>query len=124
MWKSSLLLYLHITIAFSKKDGSNNFTCRKGILLSKAVCVPNGYLKGEAPGPNTIVDTHIEINNIREVDDKKMRITLDYYQDMKWIDNRIKTKFCTYTMVSVLNNNLISNIWKPDLCVRVSTVTS
>jgi len=80
--------------------------------------VPKGYLKGEAPGPSTVVHTRIEINNIRDIDDKKMRITLEYYHDMRWIDNRIRTKFPTLKNVSVLNNNLIGVIWKPDLWIR------
>jgi hypothetical protein len=107
-----------MTFAFTKKEELNNFTCRKGILLSKYVCVPKGYLKGEAPKPNTVVHSRIEINNIRDIDDKKMRISLEYYHDMRWIDNRIKTKFPSLTNVSVLNNNLISIIWKPDLWIK------
>ena len=80
--------------------------CKSGTLLSTSVCIPNGYLKGEPPEKPTKVNAKIEINNIREVDDKKMRITLDFYQELSWMDNRIITRFLTDPF-SVLNNNLI-----------------
>ena len=97
--------------------GDRNFNCENGTLLSTSVCVPNGYLKGEVPETPTVVKTKIEINNIREIDDRKMRLTLDFYQELKWIDNRILTK-PTKNGVSVLNNNLINHIWKPDLWIK------
>ena len=97
----------------------HNLDCKKGIWLSTSVCVPKGYLKGEAPVPNTIINTKVEINNIRDVDDKKMRITLDYYQDLIWVDDRIKTRFLSSEKPrSVLNNHLIDTIWKPDLWIH------
>ena len=49
--------------------------CEKGTLLSKSVCVPEGYLQGEVPKAPTVVSTKLEINNIREINDKMMRIT-------------------------------------------------
>ena len=58
--------------------------CENGTLLSKSVCIPDGYLKGEVPDIPTVVNTAIEINNIREVNDKKMRITLDFYLELIW----------------------------------------
>ena len=91
--------------------------CKSGTLLSTSVCIPNGYLKGEVPEKPTKVNAKIEINNIREVDDKKMRITLDFYQELTWMDNRIITRFLTNPF-SVLNNNLIDYIWKPDLWIK------
>ena len=97
-----------------KKD---KFECEGGTLLSVSVCVPKGYLKGEVPKEPTIVNTKIEINNIREINDKRMRITLDYYQELKWTDNRIITSFSGRNSV-VLNNNLINDIWKPDLWIK------
>ena len=56
--------------------------CEGGTLLSAYVCIPKGYLVGEVPEVPTIVNTRIEINNILEVNDKKMRITLDFYQEL------------------------------------------
>ena len=97
----------------------NWLNCENGVLLSSSVCLPNGYLKGEVPEIPTIINTKIEIDNIREIDDKRMRITLDFYLEISWIDNRI------YAMgrhlnknVSVLNNNLIDSIWKPDIWIK------
>ena len=94
--------------------------CEGGTLLSAYVCIPQGYLVGEVPELPTIVNTRIEINNILEVNDKKMRITLDFYQELLWVDDRIKTLFPLEhpNKMSVLNNNLIDYIWKPDLWIQ------
>ena len=43
--------------------------CEGGTLLSSSVCVPIGYRKGEVPKAPTMVNTRIEINNIREIND-------------------------------------------------------
>ena len=94
-----------------------NLNCKKGTLLSKRVCLPYGYLQGEVPKEPTVVTTNIEINNIREVNDKMMRLTLDYYQDLVWVDNRIKTSLLA-NEVSVLNNKMINYLWKPDLWIK------
>jgi len=94
--------------------------CEGGTLLSAYVCIPQGYLVGEVPEIPTTVNTRIEINNILEVNDKKMRITLDFYQELLWVDDRIKTLFPLEhpNKMSVLNNNLIDHIWKPDLWIQ------
>ena len=99
-----------------KKD-QKEFNCINGTLLSSTVCIPEGYLKGEVPKVPTVVQTSIEINNILEVNDKKMRITLDFYQELMWTDDRITTKFST-NGASVLNNDLINQIWMPDLWIK------
>ena len=91
--------------------------CNNGTLLSSSICIPYGYLKGEVPEKPTIVKTRIEINNILEVSDKKMRMILDFYQELFWIDNRIKTNIPNNDSI-VLNNELIRSIWKPDLWIK------
>ena len=91
--------------------------CKKGTMTSSKICIPKGYIKEEVPEVPTVVNTKIEINNIREVNDKKMQITLDFYQEMSWIDNRINTRFLR-NGVAVLNNNFIDKIWKPDLWIN------
>ena len=96
---------------------NEEWNCNNGTLLSSSVCVPYGYLKGEVPEKPTIVNTRIEINNILEVSDKKMRMTLDFYQELLWIDNRIKINL-EKNEVSVLNNNLVDFIWQPDLWIK------
>ena len=103
--------------SLSKKNEEIHLHCESGSLLSSYVCIPRGYIKGEAPKSPTIVNTKIEINNIREVNDKKMRITIDFYQELSWRDNRITT-ILPSNGSSVLNNNLINRIWKPDLWIK------
>ena len=93
------------------------FQCQHGTLLSSSVCIPYGYLIGEVPDAPTVVNTKLEINNIREVSNKKMRITLDFYLELFWVDDRLKTSLSS-NEVSVLNNNLIDKIWKPDLWIQ------
>ena len=85
------------------------FQCQHGTLLSSSVCIPYGYLIGEVPDAPTVVNTKLEINNIREVSNKKMRITLDFYLELFWVDDRLKTSL-SVNEVSVLNNNLIDKI--------------
>jgi len=92
--------------------------CKNGKRLSSLVCIPEGYLEGEVPELPTTVTARIEINNILEVNDKKMRITLDFYQELLWIDNRINIMSPNKKSISVLNNNLIDYIWKPDLWIK------
>ena len=114
------LVYLHFLLIFGANMANNLpiFECNNGILLSESVCIPERYLRGVAPRKNTNVYTYIEINNLRAVNDKQMSISLDYYQDMRWVDNRIQTKFDTLDEISVLNNNLINHIWMPDLWIQ------
>ena len=103
-------------LTYIKEEQTLN--CQNGTLLTTEVCVPNGYLKGESPEKPTLVNIKVDINNIREVNNKKMCLTLDFAQEMSWIDNRIQTRFLKHPSVSVLNNNLINHIWKPDLWIK------
>ena len=96
-----------------------NLDCDGGKLLTRSVCIPKGYRKGEVPHRPTLVRTKIEINHIRDIDDKKMRITLDFYQALYWVDNRIKTNYTDKSNAfEVLNTDLVEHIWKPDLWIR------
>ena len=95
----------------------NLLDCENGTLLSQNICIPSSYLEGEVPEKPTVVTTRVEINNIREVNDKKMRITLDFYQELLWVDNRIKTNLQA-DEVSVLNSKMINKLWKPDLWIK------
>ena len=95
----------------------SKLNCKNGMLLSSSVCISEGYIKGEAPIKPTEVNTKIEINNIREVNDKGMRVTLDFYQELRWKDNRLKTTLSPNASL-VLSNNLINSIWKPDLWIK------
>ena len=88
MWKyTTIVLFIifvtkHINAGNVKKKGGLVLDCKEGTFLSSSVCIPSGYLKGEVPDSPTIVNTKLEINNIREVNNKKMRITLDFYQEL------------------------------------------
>ena len=123
MWKyTTIVLFIifvtkHISDGNVKKKGGLVLDCKEGTFLSSSVCIPSGYLKGEVPDSPTIVNTKLEINNIREVNNKKMRITLDFYQELFWIDNRLETSLLS-NGVTVVNNNLIDGIWKPDLWIQ------
>ena len=72
-------------------NGTNVLDCEYGTFLADSVCLPKRYLKGQVPKIPTRVASRLEISNIREVNDKKMRISLEIYQEMMWIDNRVKT---------------------------------
>ena len=124
-------VYLYFALVFTNKIYGSNITdmemnekieskiqCEHGILLSEKACVPEGYPKGEVPKKPTDVVTRFEINNIREINDKEMRLTIDYYQDLIWRDDRIKTKLSDEDDILVLNNDLINYIWKPDLWIK------
>ena len=92
----------------------NAFNCEYGTWISSSVCIPKGYIKSEPPKAPTIVTTKIEINNIREVNDKKMRITIDFYQELEWRDNRLLVTLSPNTS-SVFNNNLINETYEINL---------
>ena len=92
-------------------------TCENGTLIAGNICIPYGYMKGEAPAKPTIIQTKFEIDNIREVNDKEMRITVEFYLELVWKDNRIKTKLLVNETM-VLNNKMIESIWKPDLWIK------
>ena len=109
-------IYLGSAIEISI-ESERFLNCENGTLLSQSVCLPKGYLDGEVPEKPTVVTTRIEINNIREVNDKKMRITLDFYQELLWVDNRIKTNLLA-DEVAVLNSKMINRLWKPDLWIK------
>ena len=91
--------------------------CEGGTLLSKSICIPKHYHKGEVPETPTLIDCRIEVNNIREVNDKRMRVTLEIYQESLWIDNRINSAL-SLNEFAVLNNNMIDLLWKPDLWIE------
>ena len=70
-----------------------NLNCTDGKLLSKKVCLPNGYDKFDPPNETMIIFTDLNWANFREVDDKKMTITFDLLISYMWIDGRIKQIF-------------------------------
>lgn len=97
-----------------------NVNCPGGMFLSSSICLPNGYRKGELPAVPVEINTAIEVNNIREIDDKKMTVSLEFHPQLVWADNRISTNFTEEEKRSgkVLNNVNLENIWKPDLLIE------
>ena len=97
-----------------------NVNCTDGILLSSSICLPSGYRKGELPAVPVEINTAIEVNNIREIDDKKMTISLEFHPQLVWADNRLVTNFTEQEKKSgkVLNNVNLEYIWKPDLLIE------
>ena len=69
-----------------KEDKNENTTttvntkmdCKGGHPLATSVCLPRGYNLGEVPTIPITVMTTFEINNIREINDKKMTTTFEF----------------------------------------------
>ena len=101
-------------------DAEEVITCPGGILLSSTICIPRGYRKSEPPKIPLEINTAIEVSNIREIDDKKMTVSLEFHPQLVWADNRIITNFTDEEKKSgkVLNNINLENIWKPDLLIE------
>ena len=108
------------TIITEYIEAENYVDCPGGILLLSSVCLPKGYRKGEPPTVPIEINTAIEVNNIREIDDKKMTVSLEFHPQLVWADNRILTNFTEDETKSgkVLNNINLQNIWKPDLLIE------
>ena len=125
-----IILLMHTIVCL---DGRNKATfsdwfneeeysvdCPGGILLSPNICVPNGYRKGELPMIPLEINTAIEVNNIREIDDKKMTVSLEIHPQLLWPEPRINANLTQEQMKKgkVLNNINLENIWKPDLLIE------
>ena len=102
------------------QQSENDVACPGGILLISSACLPKGYRKAELPKIPLEINTAIEVNNIREIDDKKMTVSLEFHPQLVWADNRIVTNFSEEEKRSgkVLNNINLRNIWKPDLLIE------
>ena len=94
--------------------------CPGGVMLSTTICIPNGYRKGELPNVPLEINTAIEVNNIREIDDKKMTVSLEFHPQFVWADNRIIANFTEDERKKgkVLNNINLEKLWKPDLLIE------
>ena len=95
--------------------------CKGGSMLTNSVCLSQHYHPGEVPLIPSIINTKFEINNIREIDDKKMTITIEFYQELSWIDNRIIIKPSKHEEKIggiPLTGNQLQHIWKPDLWIQ------
>ena len=130
--KLPIIFLLHVVIlvhkTFQQENKSPDFTkdlvnvkCKNGKSLSSSICLPEGYNLGEVPAIPSIIHTIFEINNIREIDDKKMTVTFEFYQQLTWIDDRI---ILTLSDEEVqlggvpLTSNQLHHIWTPGLWIQ------
>ena len=114
--------------SFQQENGSVHYTrnkhkskCRGGTFLSNSVCLPKGYNRGQVPKIPTIINMIFEINNIREIDNKKMTVAFEFYQELTWTDNRILTNFSKEEIQlggAPLSSNRHPYIWTPDLWIQ------
>ena len=130
---NSLLVFLFVVIiladnTFQEENKLQQHTrqnrrleCDRGRTLSSSVCLPEGYNLGEVPMIPTTIHTIFEINNIREINDKKMTVTFEFYTELSWIDNRILTNLSKEELKLggvPLNSNQLQHIWIPDLWIQ------
>ena len=127
-----ICLLLFVTSSFQHEDAlsthQNNKNhknkiqhCKGGTSLAASVCLPKGYNLGEVPSIPIVVLTTFEINNIREINDKKMTVTFEFYQELTWIDNRIQTNLSDDVLKlggMPLTSNQLKHIWTPGLWVQ------
>ena len=130
--KLPIIFLLHVVILVHKTfqqenkspDSSKdvvNVKCKNGKSLSSSICLPEGYNLGEVPAIPSIIHTIFEINNIREIDDKKMTVTFEFYQQLTWVDDRI---ILTLSDEEVqlggvpLTSNQLHHIWTPGLWIQ------
>ena len=99
---------------------NSDLACIGGTFLSSSVCIPKFYRKADIPNTPTVVNTSLQLKNIRERNDKTMTITVDIIFSFYWIDNRIKTKFSDKEKAQGRTNlevHQLQEIWKPDIYV-------
>ena len=94
--------------------------CPGGRLLSSSVCVPQGYRKADIPKKPTIVNTSLELKNIRAMNDQDMTITADIVFSLYWIDDRLQVQFSDEDKIegrSNLESKHLEYIWQPDIYI-------
>ena len=109
------------TVSKYDQVGGHTGACSGGENLAMSICLPKGYNPGELPKIPTEILTTFEVNNIREINDKKMTVTIEFYQEMTWIDNRIQTNF-SEDIIKLggvpLTSNQLKRIWTPPLWIQ------
>ena len=130
--KSTLIVLLNVIMSVKKTSlqetksqhslGKNNILdCHGGKLLSSSVCLPAGYNLGEIPNIPSIIHTMFEINSIREINDMRMTVTFEFYQELTWIDNRILVNLSKdeFKLGGVpLTSSQLQYIWTPGLWIQ------
>ena len=120
MWKSKTLILIFVLLhniyssdktkrkILANEDRDITDICENRTMLGKMGCIPNNYMKEDAPERPTIIKTKLEIDNIREINDKEMRLTFEVYLELFWVDNRVITLSTDKPVV--LNNKVITKI--------------
>ena len=90
-----------------------------GQLLATGVCVRDDYQKHFPPEDGTTkVYSTIAKHEVRQVDAKKMTLSLDFILTMQWLDSRIYTNLPNEKSKGggiTLGPTAIEQIWSPDL---------
>ena len=112
-----------MVVAFSlqHENKNSNIECQEGRSLANSICLPKGYTPGEIPTIPTVILTTFEINNIREINDKKMTVTFEFYQELTWIDDRILANLSQDVLKlggMPLTSNQLKHIWTPGLWIQ------
>ena len=104
--------------------GNHEFDCKGGTPLSSRICLPLEYRKLEMPSNPVEIKTALTVNNIREIDDKKMTVTLEFHPVFVWIDNRIEANLTNEERKYgvAISNIALNHLWKPDL--RIENIRS
>ena len=103
------------------EDDGHGQSCNSSSTFTSIINLPTNYNPGEMPSIPTEVLTRFEVNNIREINDKKMTVTIEFYQEMTWIDNRIQTNFPDSVLKIggiPLTNKQLKQIWTPPLWIQ------
>ena len=130
--KISVIFLLHVIIlvhtTFQQENKLPHYTeindrpdCKGGKSLSSSACLPAGYNLGEVPKIPSVIRTIFEINNIREINDKKMTVAFEFYQELTWIDNRISLNLSNEESKLggvLLTSNQLEHLWIPDLWIQ------
>ena len=90
-----------------------------GQLLATGVCVRDDYQKHFPPEDGTTkVYSTIADHEVRQVDAKKMTLSLDFILTMQWLDSRIHTNLPNEKSKGggiTLSPTAVEQIWSPDL---------
>ena len=117
----TLVNMMVVTFSLQHENKNSRLECREGTSLANSICLPKGYNQGEIPTIPTVILTTFEINNIREINDKKMTVTFEFYQELTWIDDRILANLSQDVLKlggMPLTSNQLKHIWTPGLWIQ------
>ena len=92
----------------------------KGQILGRGVCIKTTYVRNKPPGnPITTVYGTIIRQHVREINEKKKTIVVEFTLKMRWLDPGIRKgeKIINSNIIS-LSDSSLNKIWIPDLHIR------